>query len=371
MRNKRDRSPSKETNIAILFPVPLTYSRIYAIMKGKYIPYAVTFVFCIITAVARLLLISDYWSWQGHLMAFFVQLVFILAVWAFIKFLSGYLDKRLPSEKSTAKKIILQVLISIVVTFPFYLLFISNLDNMVPVYVNKGFVFAISILFFVVLILLNIGSRSFYFFREWRKSIEEKAQLQIQAANLEKEKSMMQYHHLKNQVNPHFLFNTFTSLDGLIQSDPQLASQFVRHLSKVYRYVLEHKEQEVVNVETELAFIEHYISILKIRYKEALDININISNTAKEKGIVMVTLQMLIDNAIKHNIVQSTAPLQIHIWDTDDTLCMKNNKQLRKQIETSNGHGLWQLQELYSFITEREVIVQNTDDSFQINLPLL
>jgi len=371
MRNKHDNLADNKTNISLLIPVSLTYSGILFIMKGKYIPYTIILVFCVVTAIARIFLIGNSWSWQGHLLAFFVQLIFILALWAFIKYLSNFLDKRLPGEKKTAKKLMLQILISIAAIFPFYLIFISSLNRLVPAYVNRGFVFALSILFFVVIILLNIGSRSFYFFREWRKSIEEKAQLEVQAANLEREKSTMRYHHLKNQVNPHFLFNTFTSLDGLIQSNPPLASQFVRHLSKVYRYVLEHKEQEVVNLETELGFIEHYISILKIRYKEALEININISDEAKEKGIVMVTLQMLLDNAIKHNIVQSTAPLKIDIWDSNDNLCMKNNKQLRKQIETANGHGLTQLQELYSFITDRKVIIHNTGDSFEINIPLL
>jgi LytS/YehU family sensor histidine kinase len=139
----------------------------------------------------------------------------------------------------------------------------------------------------------------------------------------------------------------------------------------VYRYVLEHKEKDVVTIDTELAFIDHYISILKIRYKEALDIDINISKIAREKGIVMVTLQMLIDNAIKHNIVQSAAPLKIQIWDNDDSLHIKNNKQLRKQIETSNGHGLWQLQELYSFITDKEIVIHDSECNFEINLPLL
>lgn len=358
------------TNISILFPVSLTYPEINLAMKGKYIPYIIIFVFCVITAATRLVLLTT-WTWQAHLIAFLTQFVFISGVWFFIKLLSNYLDKRMPHEKSIAKKIILQIVISTAVVFPFYLIFLLNLEKLVPAYANRGFIFAVSLIFFIILILINIGSRSFYFFREWRKSVEEKALLQVQAANLEKEKSMMQYHHLKNQVNPHFLFNTFTSLDGLIQTNPQLASEFVRHLSKVYRYVLEHKEKDVVTIDTELAFIDHYISILKIRYKEALDIDINISKTAREKGIVMVTLQMLIDNAIKHNIVQSAAPLKIQIWDNDDSLHIKNNKQLRKQIETSNGHGLWQLQELYSFITDKEIVIHDSECNFEINLPLL
>ena len=120
---------------------------------------------------------------------------------------------------------------------------------------------------------------------------------------MEKERSMLQYHHLKNQVNPHFLFNTFTSLDGLIQTDPDLASDFVRHLSKVYRYVLEHKENEVVSLQTEIDFIQHYFSLLNIRYKDVLHITVNISPAGREKGIVMVTLQMLIDKIFHTDVM--------------------------------------------------------------------
>jgi two-component system, LytTR family, sensor kinase len=212
---------------------------------------------------------------------------------------------------------------------------------------------------------------AFYFFNQWQTSIQEKARLQIRTAEMEKERSLLQYHHLKNQVNPHFLFNTFTSLDGLIQTDPDLASDFVRHLSKVYRYVLEHKENEIVSLQTEVEFIQHYISLLSIRYKDVLKIEMSISKAAMEKGIVMVTLQMLIDNAIKHNSLQAAHPLKIKIWDEGGYLHVQNNKQLRRQIETSNKQGLQQLKELYGYLEEEPVIVKETADTFEINLPLL
>ena len=181
----------------------------------------------------------------------------------------------------------------------------------------------------------------------------------------------MQYHHLKNQVNPHFLFNTLTSLDGLIKSNPSLASDFVQHLSKVYRYVLEHKENEVVTLQTELNFIQHYLSLLKIRHKEGIDVRIRISDDGMDKGIVMVTLQMLIDNAIKHNIVQPASPLAIEIFDADGYLHIRNNKQLKRQIELSSKQGLDQLRQLYKYLTDKQVVINEHDHQFEVNLPLL
>jgi LytS/YehU family sensor histidine kinase len=201
--------------------------------------------------------------------------------------------------------------------------------------------------------------------------VERNARLQVQTAQLEKERSMMQYHHLKNQVNPHFLFNTLTSLDGLIQSNPELASDFVRHLAKVYRYVLEHKENEVVSIQTELDFIDHYISLLSIRYGDALQININVSEEGREKGIVMVTLQMLIDNAIKHNMLQEVSPLVITIWDRNKCLHIRNNKQLKRKIELSSKQGLQQLGQLYNFLNKEPVTIKDEQNSFEVNLPLL
>ena len=157
----------------------------------------------------------------------------------------------------------------------------------------------------------------------------------------------------------------------MIRSNAPLASDFVQHLSKVYRYVLEHKENEVVSIEEELNFMEHYISLLTIRYKEALKISVDISEEGKEKGIVMVTLQMLIDNAIKHNVLQNSSPLIIEIFNADGYLHVRNNKQLKRQIEHSNKQGLAQLQQLYGYLTERAVVVKNENEFFEVNLPLL
>ena len=224
--------------------------------------------------------------------------------------------------------------------------------NNLPKYATPQFITIVFVLFAIFIVLINFIYYQRYFFSQWQQSVLQNAELQVQTAKLEKEKTMMQYHHLKNQVNPHFLFNTLTSLDGLIKSNAPLASDFVQHLSKVYRYVLEHKENEIVSIQEELNFMEHYISLLTIRYKSALEIPIEISKEGKEKGIVMVTLQMLIDNAIKHNMLQSSSPLVIQIYDDDGYLHVRNNKQLKRQIEHSNKQGLLQLQQLYGYLSD-------------------
>ena len=265
----------------------------------------------------------------------------------------------------------MQIATSILLVCPLILTITLFARPYLPAFVTDKFITLIIVLLLVMTVLLNILLAAFYFFSQWQKSVHEKAQLQVKTAEIEKEHSMLRYHHLKNQVNPHFLFNTFTSLDGLIQSDPELASEFVRHLSKVYRYVLEHKENEIVSLQTEIDFIQHYISLLKIRYKNDLEIRLRITPAGYEKGIVMVTLQMLIDNAIKHNSVTRDSPLLINIRDEDGYLHICNNKQLRKQIEASSKQGLSQLKELYQYLDDAPVIVNDGEKTFEIKLPLL
>jgi two-component system LytT family sensor kinase len=288
-----------------------------------------------------------------------------------IKALSDYLDKKIPFSKNVRKRLFVQIFTSLLLFTPLFILLVELSKPYLPGFANHQFIALATVLIIVMIVLLNLGLSAYYFFRQWQQSVEEKAGLQVEAAELEKDRSVMQYHHLRNQVNPHFLFNTFSSLDGLIQTNPELASDFVRHLSKVYRYVLEHKENEVVRLETEINFIRNYILLLQIRYKNVLEINLDISPAAGEKGIVMVTLQMLIDNAIKHNALQAESPLKINIWTEGEYLHISNNKQLRRQIETSNKQGLQQLRELYAYLTDKKIIINDREKSFEINLPLL
>lgn len=311
------------------------------------------------------------WPWLLHLVAYMGQLIFFVAVWHLVKFINDSLETRFPFETSVRKRVSLQLLLSILFITPIYLVMYYLARDRLPPFANEQFIAIGSMLLFVMILLLNSGFYFIHFFRRWQKSVEEKAALQIVAAELQREKARMQYHHLKNQVNPHFLFNTFTSIDGLVHSDPQLASQFIRHLTKVYRYILENRENEVVRIEKELDFLRHYISLLEIRYMNAIRFEVALSDRAMERGIVTVTLQMLLDNAIKHNEVSVQKPLTIRIVSDNEFVMVQNNKQLRKQIEHSNRHGLSQLSQLYSYLSPQAVQILDTTDEFCVKIPLL
>jgi two-component system LytT family sensor kinase len=340
----------------------------------KYSPYIFIAVLSLVFVCFGYFIVPQF-AWYIYLLGFFWRFLFLSAIWQLIRLINKKLEKRFSFEQHPVIQILLQVTVTSVFISPVFILSYAILKpylrDFVGQFFNQHFIPIYLIVLTILIMMMTFGYYTYVLFIKHTSSLAEKVRLELEAVRLEKEKSLMRFHHLKNQVNPHFLFNTLTSLDGLIQSDPDLASNFIRHLAKVYRYVLEHKENEVVSLETELNFIEHYISLLQIRYREAIEIRLNISGAAKEKGILMVTLQMLIDNAIKHNSIHKDRPLTVDIWDKDDQLHILNNKQLRKQIGSSDKLGLKQLQELYLYLTGNPVEILDQGGFFEVNLPLI
>lgn len=333
-------------------------------------PYFIITLFSVVVSCLRVSIMPEF-STEAHMVMFCMQLLSLIGIWQLVKTLNSVLDRYIPFEQGPLARILLQIALTMLIIAPVMIVLSILMKPYYPPYITRQFIAIGIILFMVVIVLFNFGYYAYYFFANWQRSVETNAKLEIHTADLEREKFNLQYHQLKNQVNPHYLFNMLTSLDGLIHTDPELASEFVRHMSKVYRYVLQHKESEVVNLDEELEFIGHYIELLQIRYGTGLQIATKISEGAKDKGIVMVTLQMLIDNAIKHNVVQLSMPLHITIKDEGNELLISNNKQLRKQIETSNGQGITQLKQLYGYLTDQQIAVYDTDETYTIRIPLL
>jgi len=299
-----------------------------------------------------------------HVIATLAFIIFIQIVWEIFEQLHRLLDRWLPFRKYLYVRILLQLVLGVLILLGIRMLLMIPLQNQFPVMRDRVVLTMMLVANVGVAIAINLLFISAHFIREWKEEL-------TRVANIEKEKAQMQYHHLKNQVNPHFLFNALTSLDTLVKTDGGLASQYIRHLSKVYRYVLEHEESEVVSLQTELAFIHHYLSLQQIRFRDGLVIDMLISPNAREKKIVMVTLQMLVDNAIKHNEIAADRPLTIGVYDHDGFLCVTNNKQKKDLMGSSTRQGLEQLTTLYAYLTERPVRVLETEKSFTVEIPLL
>lgn len=221
----------------------------------------------------------------------------------------------------------------------------------------------------------------FFYLRNRALQKERVTDLQQKAQLLEKEKAVMQYEGLKQQLNPHFLFNSLTSLSSLIQIDAKVANEFLENLSKTYRYILKSSESETVVLSDEIKFAENFIMLQKTRFEEGLIVNFNIQEEALRYKIVPVTLQNLIENAIKHNIIDVDEPLVIDIF-TEETqnpintegvyfLTVRNNLQKKNFVATSNKRGLDNLINLYRYLSSKPVVIEETNTHFNVKIPLL
>jgi LytS/YehU family sensor histidine kinase len=203
--------------------------------------------------------------------------------------------------------------------------------------------------------------------REMRMTIENARQL----FGLQEENIISQFESLKAQVNPHFLFNSLNVLSSLIFIDQQKASKFVRQLSKVYRYVLEHKDMDTISIKEELPFIESYIFLLKTRFDQNLNVDLSIPEDKIYLKVAPMVIQLLIENAIKHNIVSKTRPLTIALRVKDDYIEVRNNLQLKSSTEVSSKVGLNNIKKRYEYLTNRKVVIVEGDDAFIVKIPLL
>jgi LytS/YehU family sensor histidine kinase len=211
--------------------------------------------------------------------------------------------------------------------------------------------------------LLAIGAvyESIRFFQLWKTTAVEKE-------HLERAHLASQLEGLRNQVNPHFLFNSLNTLSYLIPEEPQKAVRFVQQLSKVYRYVLESRDDRVIPLQTELDFLQSYIFLLRERFGENLQVNIQ-SIDAQHTGIVPLTLQMLFENAIKHNVISIQKPLKIEVFMENGHLIVRNNLQKKNQVMDSTGVGLQNIRDRYRMLTDQEVEVIVSQQYFTVVLP--
>ncbi len=176
---------------------------------------------------------------------------------------------------------------------------------------------------------------------------------------------------LKNQLDPHFLFNSLNVLTSLIEEDPDQAQRFTTSLSKVYRYVLEQKNKDLVPVDEELDFARTYVKLLTMRFEDGIRFEIPEQASNPEAKIVPLSLQLLLENAVKHNMVTSSKPLEIRVFEENGNLVVQNNLQEKSVVKRSSGVGLRNIQQRYSILSDRKVDIQKTTSDFRVKLPML
>jgi len=188
---------------------------------------------------------------------------------------------------------------------------------------------------------------------------------------LEREELKAKVISLKNQLNPHFLFNTFGTLIDLIEENQNLAIEYVEELSSVYRYMLLSKDKILLPIEDEVEFINSYFFLQSKRFGKNLILEINIKDEVMHKLLPSLSLQLLVENAIKHNIISNEKPLVIKIYGDDDKIVVSNNLQMKTTLEESTGIGLNNIKERYFFYDKKEIEILSTEKIFTVKLPFL
>lgn len=325
--------------------------------------YLVILSVAVIGFIVRLAKIEEF-GWDLQVKLFFVSIVLITITWELLRFVNRKLNAVYPFERNVTGRIALQLLVGGAIGLAARVAIYFWGEPQLPFRPDKLFLATTWALYVVIPTGINLGFFTVYFIDRWKDSL-------VMAERLEKEKSQVQFDNLKNQLNPHFLFNALTSLNTLIFENQQLASEFVHQLSRVYRYMLQNKDRNFVPLATELDFISNYVRLVETRFAGGLTINFDINHDGREKAIVPVTLQILIENAIKHNIIDQDKPLTIDIVTIGDYIVVSNNLQRRARVDGSNRQGLDNLRSLYGFLTEKPVIVEQTDNRFFVKIPLL
>ena len=200
-----------------------------------------------------------------------------------------------------------------------------------------------------------------FFFVLWKKSADKEIKLR-------EEKLKYQYRNLKSHINPHFLFNSFNALSELVYEAPKDADKYIQQLSKIYRYIIENEEMELISLDKEIDFVQQYFELQQLRNQEKIELNIDIPSPENYK-VIPVSVQSLVENAIKHNSANYDSPLHINIIIEDDNIVVKNNLQKKSTLELSTQTGLENLKQQSKLILNKEVEIIDSENEFKVKLP--
>jgi sensor histidine kinase YesM len=328
----------------------------------------------LLTQVRDLLLFALASLAQGYLLCYgctrfrtyVLVICFTFVMWVFLwkgnSLVTRFVSKRISWLHEPVKRLIIGVISTVGYTLLTIVTAMWCFESFFHLHFGTGYSSTlVGSMILTIIISLILHSREFLM--HWKKAT-------IEREKFEKESAIARYESLKNQVNPHFLFNSFNVLSNLVYQDQDMAVKFIKQLSDVYRYVLDTREKEVVSLEEELKFLESYLYLQHIRFGDKLNVDVSLD---KGTGVIApLALQMLIENAIKHNVVSEDDPLSIRVYSDQDHIIVENNLQLKETLaEPSAGVGLENICKRYSFLSDLKVEILKTEKKFIVKLPSL
>ncbi|TGD58099.1 histidine kinase [Flavobacterium humi] len=278
------------------------------------------------------------------------------------------LDKLFTGDRFNIRRIVFGFICSFVVSI--FTIFLLRMFE--EVVINKNTVDAFLanespgnyVIASIITFIMTLFAHAIYFYRSYQENRVRKEKIIAGTASAK-------FESLKNQIDPHFLFNSLNVLSSLIEENPDNAQKFTASLSKIYRYVLEQRDKELVSIEEELAFAKTYMNLLKMRFENSIFYELPEKVNNPEAKIVPLSLQLLLENTVKHNVVSEKRPLQIRIFEKDNCLVVQNDYQKKEVLRDRQGVGLQNIISRYAILSERKVRITQTEKEFTVELPLL
>lgn len=318
------------------------------------------------------LFFSDQKNFEGFVYNFLISAMYSFGMGISNGVLNDYLNKRFSWVDQTKRRTILGIVLTVILNV--ILVYLFNYINFVLIqgaadstqFFSGRYNFAN---WFMINFALMISA--FLHAKGFMEELKKNTKKEVVEQKLIAKSANAQFESLKNQLDPHFLFNSLNVLTALIDENPEQAQKFTTSMSKIYRYVLEQKDKEMVHVEDEVEFAKIYCNLLKTRFEDSVNFIFDINTDDLQRFVVPLSLQLLLENCIKHNFATSNKPLNIRIFTEGKFLCIENNLQHRGQLKESAGIGLANIVQRYALLTKENVFIEKSEESFKVKIPIL
>jgi len=335
--------------------------------SGTIMCFKISMVF---TVVFSVLLGSDF-SIQNVLITFSLSCLYSFGLGFGNGFLNNLLDRKWDWLEQTNLRVYYGILVTVLYTIPVvlginYIIFVILQKMPLDEFFNERMVWIH--LFYII---LSLGVSTFMQARSFMVKWKQASKTEVTQQRIIAGTANAKFETLKNQIDPHFLFNSLNVLSSLIEENPENAQRFTTSLSKIYRYVLEQKDKELVSVAEELSFAKTYMNLLKMRFENSLFYELPETIINPEAKVVPLSLQLLLENTVKHNVVSEQRPLHIRIFIEGDYLAIQNDFQKKEVIQSRQGVGLQNIVDRYGIITNRKVLIEQNEKTFTVKIPIL
>ncbi len=336
------------------------------LVKDLIIAFKLVLIISVVTVLVNIFVYNGF-SWRMLERQIFYNAFYGFPLSLVNRYLFDYLDERWPWGKYTKERTIYGSLGSIIITMLCVLLL--NLVLWVWIWGNDySVLFApknrtFYIISLIITVVISATLHAYFFLKQLL--VQKEANDKLEKENLKTELSV-----LRSQVDPHFLFNSFNVLSGLIDEDKENAQEFLSKLSSIYRYVLERRNEDTSTLKEELSFAEEYLRLQEMRFEDSIRLIPNIPSIYLEREIPSLTLQLLLENVVKHNSFSKDNPMEVHIGVEGDQLIV-SNKISKRRSNTGSQMGLKNIEDRYLLLANKKIKVLDRDDQFMVKLPLL